>query len=322
MPEISTIKQRDIGIDAVRGMAILLVVFGHVIQYQNPASYDKDATFRVIYSFHMPLFFFVSGVVASLYGREVDINLQLFMKRTRALLYPWGVWALFVFLLFYIRNPISLPFAKAIEFYWFLPVLFILHIASFVIIASHKSHHRWYIMVLLITSIWFLMFLLNGFWISSIRFHAVYFASGFFIATHCRHTFNIGTKRLLLPMIFLISLTSWYLTFNLTSSEHTLPNYLSFLSRVLSALFGILTVWATVTALPEKIKYLLTYLGKYSLQIYLIHLFIIQFVVFSPTQSSAALWSIILWSIIFLSSSIMIATIVKRIGLSRVLFGR
>lgn len=48
-------------IDALRGFAILLVIAGHVIQ----TLYGTDGlVFRYIYSFHMPLFMFLSGFVS------------------------------------------------------------------------------------------------------------------------------------------------------------------------------------------------------------------------------------------------------------------
>lgn len=60
-------KKRDISIDVIRGIAIALVVMGHCIQcgsgraYFNAESFYDDWCFRVIYSFHMPLFAWISG---------------------------------------------------------------------------------------------------------------------------------------------------------------------------------------------------------------------------------------------------------------------
>jgi fucose 4-O-acetylase-like acetyltransferase len=49
---------RNATIDIARGIGIILVVLGH-----NPTVLqDKGELFRVIYSFHLPLFFFLSGV--------------------------------------------------------------------------------------------------------------------------------------------------------------------------------------------------------------------------------------------------------------------
>ena len=50
-------------VDALKGFAILLVVLGHSIQEMIP-DYDQNMVFRYIYSFHMPLFMFLSGYVS------------------------------------------------------------------------------------------------------------------------------------------------------------------------------------------------------------------------------------------------------------------
>lgn len=51
-------------IDATRGFAIFLVVLGHVLNI-GMNNYDENHFLhRLIYSFHMPLFFFLSGFVS------------------------------------------------------------------------------------------------------------------------------------------------------------------------------------------------------------------------------------------------------------------
>lgn len=57
-------NQRDVTIDIVKGMAILFVVIGHLLQY-NTADGSHGVCFNWIYSFHMPLFMLLSGYVAA-----------------------------------------------------------------------------------------------------------------------------------------------------------------------------------------------------------------------------------------------------------------
>ena len=52
-------------LDIAKGLAIILVVVGHVIQGSSE-KFDDLLWFRVIYSFHMPLFVFLSGSVAAI----------------------------------------------------------------------------------------------------------------------------------------------------------------------------------------------------------------------------------------------------------------
>ena len=62
-----TIKNRDPFFDIIKGVAILLVVIGHCIQYGNGSDYlsnkeyFENFVFRCIYSFHMPLFMLICG---------------------------------------------------------------------------------------------------------------------------------------------------------------------------------------------------------------------------------------------------------------------
>lgn len=56
------LQRRDNVIDAFRGIGILLVVLGHIIgDTQVPLN-------KLILSFHMPLFFFCSGMLANVNG--------------------------------------------------------------------------------------------------------------------------------------------------------------------------------------------------------------------------------------------------------------
>lgn len=70
-------------IDIARGLGILLVVLGH-----NPLVWqDKGELYRVIYSFHMPLFFFLSGV----FFDPKKTFLNTIVEKSDALLKPYVV---------------------------------------------------------------------------------------------------------------------------------------------------------------------------------------------------------------------------------------
>ena len=52
--------KRLVYLDSARGFAIILVVIGHLIQHNYATPFHNDI-FEVVYSFHMPFFFFISG---------------------------------------------------------------------------------------------------------------------------------------------------------------------------------------------------------------------------------------------------------------------
>ncbi|MBE6398184.1 MAG: hypothetical protein E7046_14385, partial [Lentisphaerae bacterium] len=58
-------------IDAAKGYGILLVFLGHLVYYDSPL-------FRVIFNFHMPLFFLLSGMT---FSPEKDANCKAILKR-------------------------------------------------------------------------------------------------------------------------------------------------------------------------------------------------------------------------------------------------
>ncbi|MEE3325234.1 MAG: acyltransferase family protein [Methanosphaera sp.] len=59
----TTGQKRNLEIDIIRGIAMIFVLWGHSIQYCCVGYFDffENFVFRFIYSFHMPLFIFISG---------------------------------------------------------------------------------------------------------------------------------------------------------------------------------------------------------------------------------------------------------------------
>ena len=53
-------KERIQSMDALKFFAIFLVLWGHCIQYLIPGDYWEKPLYRIIYSFHMPLFIAIS----------------------------------------------------------------------------------------------------------------------------------------------------------------------------------------------------------------------------------------------------------------------
>lgn len=87
--------QRSTWADAIRGLAIILVVVGHVVQF---GAHDKldvfvQPLFVGIYSFHMPLFALVSGYLALASVRKYSFR-RLTALRTRGLLLPFAAWTI------------------------------------------------------------------------------------------------------------------------------------------------------------------------------------------------------------------------------------
>ena len=85
-------KQRDEYLDFVKGIAVFLVVYGHCIQYFSICGdFFENIIFKYIYSFHMPLFMFISGY---LFFRTVSRHTlrDTLMRKWRGILVPAIVW--------------------------------------------------------------------------------------------------------------------------------------------------------------------------------------------------------------------------------------
>ena len=83
-------------IDIARGIGIVLVVYGHAIRGQISAHlYPASAAIKLqdalIYSFHMPLFFFLSGLFI---GKKSAANVQFFKSRMLLIAYPYIIWSI------------------------------------------------------------------------------------------------------------------------------------------------------------------------------------------------------------------------------------
>ena len=85
-------RQRIRWIDVLRGIGIISIVFSHTLQ-------NVGITSKILYSFHVPLFFFVSGLLFS--DGQTSFS-KLLIKKAKRILVPyflWGILSLALFLL-------------------------------------------------------------------------------------------------------------------------------------------------------------------------------------------------------------------------------
>ena len=95
-------RGRRADLDRVKGLAILLVVFGHIVARQDPAHVHwYEPVRRAIYAFHMPLFFYLSGYVTWLTGQAQAPPAAwpaLLRRRAHRLLLPFAAMGLLIIL--------------------------------------------------------------------------------------------------------------------------------------------------------------------------------------------------------------------------------
>lgn len=76
-------------INFVKGIAVVLMIWGHCIQYSSKKSFDifEHGVFQFIYSFHMPLFMLISGYLFYFSYQKRDLK-ALLIHRTQGMLQP------------------------------------------------------------------------------------------------------------------------------------------------------------------------------------------------------------------------------------------
>lgn len=129
---INTLTNRYKDIDMAKGFAIVLMVLGHSYTIN-----DNNFILIALYSFHMPFFFIVSGVLYGMQHEKSTLKFNFF-KKSKSLLIPYIVWnslyQLFLCFLNFIGGNFTFDIlhsrlVNVLKFtgsaLWFLPVMFL-----------------------------------------------------------------------------------------------------------------------------------------------------------------------------------------------------
>jgi acyltransferase len=156
-----TVTKRVHWIDICRGIAIILVIYGHL--------FNTDQKRYLIYAFHMPLFFFISGLV---FKPVINIPLKaVAMKYTRQLLFPYYMFAVLTYFFAVLSQTTSVSLGGAAYqlfgilygsgrdgmlgynvVLWFLPCLFITKL-TFAVITRKFMGTKVILFILLVSAI-------------------------------------------------------------------------------------------------------------------------------------------------------------------------
>ena len=87
-------KKRSIFLDIARGVGIILVVIGHTMSPVMTGNAVMEAAYQILYVFHMPLFFFLAGLVAQnlIGGGYTSSRSELIKRRATRLMIPYFTW--------------------------------------------------------------------------------------------------------------------------------------------------------------------------------------------------------------------------------------
>lgn len=321
---MTTNTYRDTFLDIAKGLAIILVIIGHVVQGSSE-NFDDLLWFRVIYSFHMPLFVFLSGAVAAIAFQPDSVHdgIKTALERAKTkiakaavrLLLPFVAWCLINQLIYHhsdsVLSALILAFRRPDTALWFLLAIFycIVLLALFNILFSaiYKLCRRvefvgvttricdGRVQIVLMILIWWVIreHTPGGAGLSLTRPYFIYYLLG--IGFYKYIYFKLSTwKYLPAWIIFIVLIPYWSRTANDNiDSAITLPGEFTYFYAGLVALSGSFLIlgmakWISETDI-KPIKSFLILCGQLSLAIYAIHYF---FLAYSPKALAPLLMSI------------------------------
>ena len=177
--------KRDLSLDFLKFSLVILVILGHAIQFYLAKfgyDFDESTLYRFIYSFHMPLFIFLSGCLFSL-----SKTLEVF-KLFKLLIIPFFVWGS---INFFIKES-DLTFIEHIykivvspdSSLWFLWVLFWLMLSTNILLRLSKGVNVLFLLLSLLYGVFlyitFLIFDLSSFGFKLYTWYWFFFISGVF----------------------------------------------------------------------------------------------------------------------------------------------
>ena len=136
-------NRRSEYLDFCKGILIILVVAGHMIQVGSGASYVQHESFydniiyKIIYSFHMPFFMAISGFLYYFTTTKYS-GYCIFLKKIKSIFVPIVSWSIVCSLIKYAQNLTSVNYIKVffVDFLlnnWFLWAILYLSLAVYLL---------------------------------------------------------------------------------------------------------------------------------------------------------------------------------------------
>ncbi|RDI36497.1 fucose 4-O-acetylase-like acetyltransferase [Gluconacetobacter liquefaciens] len=268
-------------VDYVKGIGIILVVLGHVLRgIEKAGIVQKNNALTIvdsiIYSFHMPLFFVVSGLFfhSSMEKRHSD---GLIRNKFDTIVYPYIVWSIIqggieIFLSHYTNShfrPIELLSILWMprDQFWFLYILMMCFVV-FVIIEVTFSSVNYLFLTIILSFFCVFRYELNAPFIFDLFLaNAVYFSFGI-LCGQFMALFE-GACRKYIILLLVTVLASQYIFHFVYDFNYTKIGFFSLYLSLITILF-IISVSINLKDRANIIKYI----GKYSMPIYLIHVIV------------------------------------------------
>lgn len=272
---------RNLYLDSLKGVAILLVVIGHVIQ-NIVQDWHNYPILKLIVMFHMPLFMAISGYFFSLSVNKYHFPTYIKKIFIRLLLPSlcWGTISCIAITLnkFINNKPIDLSYCIQVitTGLWYLTALFVL---SFIGAIIHQLFHKhkymaWFIFYFALTFI----IPYNTWMHNELWFLLPFFLFGAYYYRQKNHPLLIAIVALLLFIICYHHYTFKYSMYEINNLKDN-EKLIAYVIRNVSGLSGIIVTSYLCLQLNKLKAYLryFCYLGGITLPVYALHQYFLHF---------------------------------------------
>lgn len=330
------IKKREGWIDLAKGIGIVSVVLHHsCASLYRSGMYTEEYIEQIInciICFHMPLFFMLSGYVFSMSYLEKRID-----GKRRAYIHIANLTVVYVFFSFirylfkimfhdYVNTQISywsifLIIFIAFDELWFLYSIILITVVSMLIYSVKYERFMWpmYVLLCVVSIMYYILGKTTVYTLSNTIQYSCFFIIGQLIRKCRVAEFGLNEiKKYLMVMSVLIIICIGLLRLN---NSEILNNIIVFSLGLLIPFF-IMSTSYLITMNNGRIAKHLQMIGRHSLEIYLIHVYIISFIraLISRLELKCSSILIIAICVVAIYLPIVIVWILKKIGLYKLMF--
>jgi fucose 4-O-acetylase-like acetyltransferase len=259
-------------VDYAKGIGILLVVYGHVLRGLQNANLDISPVFfycsdNLVYSFHMPLFFFLSGLFIVRSFVKTERIAPFILGKIKVIAYPYFIWSFIQISIQIVMSPYTnnikevsdllYIFYSPQEQFWFLYVLFFL---SMLYVILYLLLRNVYLILLISIVLYF-----SKFWMPIFTNNFIFFAAG---AALAKSMLSLTPNKKIIPPLIIFGI--------IFIVVHSILGTLQFYEQhglvlPLAALGILLTYYLANYLATHNLLSFLQYLGYISLPIYVAH---------------------------------------------------
>lgn len=317
----------------MKAFATLLVVAGHSIQFSN-IDFDSSWIFKIIYSFHMPLFMCIAGYLFV----EKDSVANEVIKKAKLLLVPFLSWSVVSYLVTNGFNSSLIGLIRHIASVienpslglWFLPTLFICFSVFYLIPRNGKEAYAVAIILILYVSVRAISFLSIDI-LKLVAWQMPFFLVGYLIKKYS--LINFFNKKLVIYLsliVFVVFVSQWQRTSITSLFGYSLNSGItvyaaSVIVRYLCAISAFIVLFGVCVKISNEATLKSVYfLANNSLSIYAVQMVILDMVIgiMQGLTKSLVIVEISSFSISIIVIVVIISAINKVRPARVVLFGR